>query len=715
MVPFSAAPHHDVLGLLLQIATLLVVARAFGEIARRLGQPSVVGELLAGIVLGPSLLGAFVPFVDTWLIPDPGPQGYMLEVVGMMGAMFLLLITGMETDLALLKRHSRAAAGTSLGGIALPFATGFLLGQMLPDSLLGESSQRVVFSLFLATALSISAIPVIAKVLMDMDLMRRDVGQTIIAAGMTDDAIGWVILSIVTGLAAGAGFTGFDVVLAVGRVIGFLFVSFTLGGWLVRRLFDYVRDRVKSPFASLSLVIALTIAWGAIALALELEAVFGAFIMGILLGRLRQLPESVHDQVGAIAFGIFTPIFFAIAGLKVNARALADPTLLLIALLVLAVATFGKVAGGYLGGRYIGGRDRWTSLAFGIGMNARGAMGIIIATIGLDLAIISQDMFSVIVLMAIGTSLMAPPGLRWALRHVEPEQQELDRLHREALARGSRVTRIRRVLLPMRSRAPHDVVLSLEAAIMDRLARVAPVQVTLFNVAASGGRAQAIDFLDKLLPRYTRANPTRKAVEGVAMDEIIEEARKGYDLLVLGAPQHTPGADDAVFHPLVDGLVRLAPCPSVVVKHAGASDWPPRCILVPSNGSNASREAAELAYRIAEPDELVVLLNVIRTGDDDAVFFGTDAAQNRQRRAGSQIVSELRELGLAQGIRPLPLVRRGRDTERVILDVAREMDAGLIVLGTEVRSGAGRLFLGPRVERILDLAECPVLVYNATS
>lgn len=704
-----------VLALLLQLALLLLLARTLGEIARRLGQPSVVGELLAGIILGPTLLGGLSPFVDTWLIPDAGAQGWLLEGAGLTGALFLLLITGMETDLALLRRHSRAAAGTSIGGITLPFVTGFVLGQYLPATLLGSEAERVVFALFIATAMSISAIPVIARVLMDLDLMRRDVGQTIIAAGMTDDAIGWTLLSVVAGLAAGDAVTLGSVGLALVRVIGFLVVSLTVGSWLVHALFAWVRD-ARGPFVQLSLVAGLMFGWAALAQALGLEAVFGAFVVGMILGREQTLSAAVHDHIAAISFGVFTPIFFGIAGLKVDARILGDSRLLGITLLVIAVATFGKVLGGYVGGRWIGGRDRWTSLAFGIGMNARGAMEIIIATVGLNLAIISRDMFSIIVVMAMATSLMAPPGLRWALRRVHMDDTETERLRRESLARASRVARIRRVLVPLRTRPLHERGERLEVALLDRLRGDETMEVTLFSAAKRGQRAEALDFLAAVEPAFQPAHVRRRVVEGGEPDvAILREARKSYDLLMLGARERATGRD-ALFDRFVDRVMRLAPCPTVVVQGRPRPDaWPPSRILVPVSGSQGSREAAELAFRLAGETGLVALLNVVPTGGDDVTRIATPAAEERRLHAAAEVVEHMRTHADAHGARSLPLVREGNDVESVVLDVAREIGAELIVLGTTVRAGSGRLFLGPRVERVLEAAACPVLVYNAAA
>jgi Kef-type K+ transport system membrane component KefB len=315
---FSAAPHHDVLMFVIQVGILLLAARTLGEVAQRLGQPSVVGEILAGIILGPSLLSSLFPEFGNLMIPQNEVQGYLLETVSLLGAMFLMLITGLETDIKLIKRHARTAIGVSFGGITITFATGFLLGQYLPDFLVADPDNRLIFELFVAVSMSISAIPVIAKVLMDLDLMRRDIGQTIIAAGMSDDTTGWILLSIVAGLASGEAVTAGTVLQIVGSVVAFMLLSFTLGRWLVRKLLIYVQDEVESTDRLLTLVVIMMFIWGAITQALNLEAVLGAFVMGILFGMMPRLPESVVHNLESVALAIFAPIFFAVAGLKVN-------------------------------------------------------------------------------------------------------------------------------------------------------------------------------------------------------------------------------------------------------------------------------------------------------------------------------------------------------------------------------------------------------------
>lgn len=716
METFSAASHHDVLVLVIQISVLLFTARALGEIAQRFNQPAVIGEILAGILLGPSFLSSLIPFVGQWLVPQTLVQGYLLEVVSLIGVMFLLLVTGLETDIGLIRRHARMSLSAAAGGLIVPFATGFILGLYLPDFLLVDPEQRLVFALFLAAAMSISAIAVIAKVLIDLDLMRRDMGQAIIAAGMVDDTTAWIVLSVIIGLAAGDAVTVGSVLYSIGTVFAFLLLSFTVGRWLVKKTLEYVQDEVISQDRLLSLVVIFTFAWGAITQAINLEALFGAFIMGILFGQMPRLPKAVVHKLESITMGIFAPIFFAVAGLKVNLLSLADPTLIAIGLIVLFIASFGKVAGAYIGARTLGQQDNWTALSFGVALNARGAMEIIIASIGLSLGVLTQDMFSIIVLMAMTTSLIAPPALRWTLKRVIPSEEELERLRREKLAAGSLIANIHRVLLPVRHRQGNGAVVpTIEARLLDKIGAKTALSATLLNVSRPGEGGDGLAYLTKLAPQFTQKEIVPKVIESSNVtDAILGELRKDYDLLVLGASEKDRGTD-TLFTPIVDYMVRFAPCPSIVVHGQRIKEnWDPRRILVPSDGSNAAKHAAELAFAISsEADDEVFVLNVLVDTPNIYRSEQSNSAITTQRMAtAEQIVNEIRKLGDAYKVRTTAHVSEGRYPEEVIVKTAVDNNIDLIVLSTGLRPGSHRLFLGPRVEYILQHAPCPVVVLN---
>jgi nucleotide-binding universal stress UspA family protein len=553
---------------------------------------------------------------------------------------------------------------------------------------------------------------------MDMNLMRRDIGQTILAAGMSDDTIGWILLSIVAGIAAGDAVTAGTVFTTVASVLAFLIISFTLGRWMVRKLLIYVQDEVISSDRLLSLVIILAFLWGAITQLLNLEAILGAFVMGIIFGMMPRLPEDVIDKLESLALGIFAPVFFAVAGLKVNIINLFDPTLIIITIIVIGVATLGKVVGTYTGARFFGKKDHWTSLSFGAGLNARGAMEIIIATIGLRLGILSQDMFSIVVVMAIATSLMAPIALRWVLSKVTIGEEEQKRLAKEELEADSLVADIHRVLLPVRTRrttkGQEKFIQSTEAQILELIGQDSSISLTLYTVAKDKDKTECEAYLDELAGYFNLDEIVKKVVTSDRPgDAIVDEAKKDYDLVVLGATEQSEDHSH-LFSPIVDFITRFSPCPTLIVQAGAiAKGWEPERILVPTNGSTESRNAAELAFFIAKSDrnKEVIALNVI-TNDLTPVQKSKEAYIETRKRFANEAVNELKNLGEAFEVKTEALVRQGSSVEEVITEMAASNAIDLIVVGTNVRPGSNRLYLGPRVENILQMASCPVIVFN---
>src|SRR5580658_7294521 len=197
METFRPLSGHAIVLVLLQLSVLLTVARLGSELVKRVGLPSVIGELAAGILVGPSFLGHFWPEAFSLLFPSDVEQAHLLEIMSWFGMILLLLLTGIETDLRLLKNLGRSAFAASLFGMAVPFAFGFGLGWWIPDSFVAQPDHRTIFALFLATAVAISAMPVIAKILIDLDLTKRNIGVVILSAGVVDDTTGWIVLSMI--------------------------------------------------------------------------------------------------------------------------------------------------------------------------------------------------------------------------------------------------------------------------------------------------------------------------------------------------------------------------------------------------------------------------------------------------------------------------------------------------------------------------------------
>jgi Kef-type K+ transport system membrane component KefB/nucleotide-binding universal stress UspA family protein len=699
----------------LQITILLFTARVFGEIAQRKGLPSIVGEIVAGIVLGPSLLSGISPFIAKILVPQSILQQTLLDNISLIGLILLLLITGLEIDLTLIRRHAKTAISVSYGGIIFTLLSGFILGMMLPGFMLGVNSERIVFALFIAVSMSISAIPVLAKVLFDLNLIRRDLGQTILAAGMNDDIVGWILLTIVTGLASGHSLSLHTSINIITSVLLFIIISFPAGRWIAKKALDIVQDRFISRDGLLSLVIILTFSWSVLSKALNLEIAIGAFTMGIIFGQLPRLPVAVIEKLHSMTLAIFAPIFFAVVGLKVNIYTLLEPRLILIALAVILVAIAGKFVGTFIGAKIFARKDTWSALCFGAGLNARGAMEIVVATIGLTTGIISHNMFSIIVLMAITTTLMAPPALSWTFRRISEDKQESERLRKEKLLKDSRISSIHRILLPVREQNPdYDPIQHIKARVLDRWAVKKDLSVTMLCVINHMNKSKSKTMLTELSRIFNQKELIRKIISSDnPADTILDEAKKDYDLLILGASKINRSAD-LLFTPLVDYLVRFAPCPTLVV-HGDYIDveWSPRTILVPVNGTTYSKHAAEFAFRICgkEPEK-VVLLNVILRSMESILHDQREEPLQKDLSISQGIVTELYDLSRSYGVSTTACVREGEDLIKVILEVAEEERADLIILGTNIRAGHDKLYLGPRVEKILKESPCPVIVIN---
>src|SRR5205823_1548859 len=326
----------------------------------------------------------------------------------------LLLLAGMETDLALVRRVRRAAFTTSASGIALPFLCGLLLGMFLPDSLLPDPGKRLLTALFLGTALSISSVKIVATVIRDMGFLRRDIGQVILASAIVDDTIGWIIIAITLGLASQGSIEWWSIGRGVFGTLAFLAVSFTFGRRAVFKLIQWYNDHALGEAPVIATII---VAMGALALttdAIGVHTVLGAFVAGILIGESPILTAQIDEQLRGITAGLFMPIFFGLAGLNTDLTILANSQLALLTLGLIAIATIGKAAGAFAGG-WSGGLSLAQSVAVATGMNARGSTEVIVASIGLSMGMLNENLFTMIVAMAFITTTAMPPTLRWAL------------------------------------------------------------------------------------------------------------------------------------------------------------------------------------------------------------------------------------------------------------------------------------------------------------
>jgi len=422
--PIAPIGAHEALVFLLQLGLLLGVALVLGRLAVRCGMPAVVGELSAGVLLGPSLFAHLTPGVSGWLLPADAGQVHLLDAVGQLGVLLLVGITGMHIDLDLVRRKGATAAWVSAGGLLVPLGLGIWLGFLLPDSMVAEGSARPVLALFLGVAMCVSAIPVIAKTLLEMRLLHRNIGQLIISAAAVDDIIGWLMLSMVSALAVGGLHTS-----GVLRSVGYLVAVLAFAVLVWRRVVRWVlalAGRSSEPGVTIAAIVVLLMFSAAGTHALGMEPILGTFLCGILIGSSGQLDRARLAPLRTVVMAVLAPIFFATAGLRMDLTALAEPAVLLSALAVLAIAIGGKFIGAYVGAR-TGGLKHWEGLALGAGLNARGIIEVIVAMVGLRLGVLSTATYTIIVLVAVVTSLMAPPTLRYAVRRIAVTSEEIER------------------------------------------------------------------------------------------------------------------------------------------------------------------------------------------------------------------------------------------------------------------------------------------------
>ena len=403
--------HADVVHLLIQLSAMLVMGRIFAEAARKINQPAVIGEIIAGILLGPTVLGMLQPDWFEALFPPASDAGIVLTGFVQVAVVMLLFIAGLEVDLHIVMQQGRQAVTTSFFGLIIPFSIGFAFPFFFSEFFgINDKESRLTFALFMGTAMAITALPVIVRILMDLNLFRSKMGLLVVASAMVDDLVGWLIFSVILGLIGKNG-GAMPLLNTIVLTIGYAAFMVTIGRGLLNRLLPWVNKKLAWPGGVLSISLALCFLAGAFTEYIGIHAIFGAFIMGVALGDSEHFSERAKEIVHQFINNIFAPLFFVSIGLRVNFIANFDA---LLTLVVLAIAFTGKIVGSGLGAR-LGGFSWKESLAAGFGMNARGAMEIILGLIALENNLINEKVFVSLVIMALITSMTSGPLMKWAL------------------------------------------------------------------------------------------------------------------------------------------------------------------------------------------------------------------------------------------------------------------------------------------------------------
>ena len=683
--------------LLVQIVILVAVGRGLGELMQRIGQPSVIGELLGGLLLGPSLFGWVWPEAQSAIFPAVPEQKAMIDGIAQFGILLLLLLTGMETDLKLVRKVGRAAVSISIMGIIVPFACGFVLGQYLPQSLLPHPEARLVASLFLGTALSISSVKIVAVVVREMKFMRRNVGQIIVATAIIDDTIGWIIIAIIFSLASRGNLDIFSVGQAVLGTLAFLAISFTIGRWLVFQLIRWANDYLVSSAAVITVILLLMSGMAMVTHLIGVHTVLGAFVAGVLVGESPILTKQIDERLRGLISSLFMPVFFGLAGFSADLTVLKDPNLLLLTGALVLIASVGKFGGAFAGGA-LGGLDRRESFALASGMNARGSTEVIIATIGLSMGMLSENLFSMIVTMAILTTMAMPPMLRAALARLPLGKEEKARLEKEEVEQKGFVANLERLLLAVDESANAKFA----AHVAGLLAGTRGLPITVLHIGSRAKHEEkkradgeshesavknAAKTVAESEPDATRdVDVTTRVRQKKAGDAVVDEARKGFDLLVVGL-EKVVGAKEG-FDRKIEETATPFEGPLAIVAAKGIHLKQPTStafrILVPVSGSAVSRRGAEVAIALARVSQTPLHVIYVTTTRDKGV---------RRKAVTVPLIREeaiLKDIGAHAArydVDVTTTIRANTAPEEAILQEIKTSGVDLVVMGVDRIAG----------------------------
>ena len=392
--------------LLLQIIIILAVSRIFGVLVTKIGQPSVVGEVIAGIFLGPSIIGYFFPDFSVFLFPKDSLK--TLQFLSQIGLAFFMFIVGMELDIEKLKHKAHNAVIISHASIIIPFFLGVLLALNIYEEFSPSGVSFLAFALFMGISMSITAFPVLARIIQERGLTKTPLGAMVITCAAADDATAWCILAAVIAIVKAGSIVSalFTIGLAVIFVVLMLYV---VRPW-IRKISTSVveKDKISKTVVAIAFFILLMSAY--IAELIGIHALFGAFIAGVIMPHNMKFKDLLAGKVEDVSLLLLLPIFFAFTGLRTHIELLSQGNLWGTFMLILLVAVGGKFGGSTLSAKMVG--QTWKdSLSIGALMNTRGLMELIVLNIGLDLKILSPEIFSMMVLMALTTTFMTGPSL----------------------------------------------------------------------------------------------------------------------------------------------------------------------------------------------------------------------------------------------------------------------------------------------------------------
>ncbi len=698
--------ENQLLGAFLAILAVLLAARGTAELSRRLKQPEVLGELLGGFVIGPSVLGAVFPGTFHELFGNPAVS-LALQWMSWIGAILLLMIAGMEADLAILRQKVvpglLAAAGAIGASVALGTFFGIRLFALEPTS-----------AFFLGLVLSVTAVSVVAKLLIEREALRRDYAQVLLAAGIAGEVLVWPLISIVSSVQH-RGNPWVAGLRASGLAALFFLFMFTLGRrftyWSMRR----VADTTGIPNGELSLILVLLFASAAITTSLGLHPLLGAFVFGVLLGKAPRATVPLKERIQAVTIALFAPIFFGLAGMRVNLFNLRGLTSLKAILVLLVFGALAKALFGFAGAR-LGELPAWEAATVGVGLTLKGGTDVVVAIVGTELLLLSSDLYTTYAVVAILTVIATPPLMNWLSGHTKPGEDELKRLNREEARKLAYLADRERVLVPL----DPDLMPALSARIVAAIAAGKHLENELFDVTEVALEAPAKHSAEAPEVHESVAEASIALAEAATLDMVevariasspektlatLETAADSQHLLAMGAPRAF-GEVSLSFGPAQDRILREVSTDVLLTVHPDADFDQPRRILVPLTALAHSYAAADVAAYIAKGcNAEVVLLAVMapRLGP----LFWRERKHRDLLQAGYTITREAKKRISHLDVRLQESVLLSPTPVEAITAELKRTPYDLLVLGSVLRSSPDGIALGSTVEHLLQVVNIP--------
>ena len=610
---------NSLLTLIIQIAIIIIASRLVGLLFRKIHQPQVVGEMVAGIILGPSVLGWLAPNISAFIFPHNSL--ILLNTLSQLGLLLFMFIVGLELDPKLLKGRGHAAVLISHVSIIFPFILGTILSLYLYPLLSNNSITFTAFALFMGASMSITAFPVLARILSEKNLIKTKVGAVTIACAAVDDVTAWSILAIVIAIVrAGSGNIPFW--LTISGAIAFILIMIFLIRPMIAKLeiyFNHRGNKLTNDILGAVLLLMFASAWTTEWLGIH--ALFGAFFMGAMMPRNKIFLKSIIEKLNDVTLVLLLPIFFALTGLNTSIGLISGTSMWFYFGLILTAAVLGKLGGATIAAKISA--LHWREAAgLGILMNTRGLMELIILTIGLQFGVISPALFAMMVMMALVTTFMTTPIFEW----VYPEKiikKELEEADKEKLKY--------KILIPISFPSSGPSLLKIASAISDKnklkvyaLHLVRASDISIQNIGEENGLLNSSEVLQPLLnfadENSIKVSPLSFASRNAAEDIIQIADIKDVDMILMG--WHKPILSESILSGTVSDVMQNAKADVCVYLERQFNPY--KNILVPFNEGMHDIGALTLAHQIAvNTNAFVTVLHIVRPKTTES----TDSSQ----------------------------------------------------------------------------------------